>query len=298
MSRLRPTGEPAYRGVESRTIASTIAGTELSRSMPLLGWTGIAGAHYRVRILTADLQLLAESTELSVPEYAIDQRRRSFSSSHHGHGRSDPRRGDRGSHRGETGGRHVEPATTNRGRRHVLGVGLQQRTAGGSGRRPAADIAALVDPHRPLPVGSRVLQIHARCANAGLVARGSSRVRARTALEAVSDATLRQLTDPEDANHDGVSGTLQQVRDPASGREAVGRFAPRPPCHRQRSATAAARWTRALGRGSDSLARRRGGGRAGPISAPVALSARGGHDVSRYVVGRKTKALPCGRGER
>lgn len=43
-------------------------------------------------------------------------------------------------------------------------------------------------------------------------------------LEAVPEETLRALADPEDADHDGISGRVNVVWDVASGREAIGRF--------------------------------------------------------------------------
>lgn len=43
-------------------------------------------------------------------------------------------------------------------------------------------------------------------------------------LEAVPEETLRALADPDDVDHDGVSGRLNVVWDVAAGREAIGRF--------------------------------------------------------------------------
>ena len=70
----RGTDAPAYRSVESRSIASALEpGSDLSRARPVLRWTGIDGARYRVRVLTADLQVLEESPETLAPEYTLDQ---------------------------------------------------------------------------------------------------------------------------------------------------------------------------------------------------------------------------------
>lgn len=70
----RATDAPAYRSVESRSIASALEpGADLSRTRPILRWTGIDGARYRVRVLTADLQLLEESSETSALEYTLNQ---------------------------------------------------------------------------------------------------------------------------------------------------------------------------------------------------------------------------------
>ena len=68
----RQADEPVYRGVESRAIASALPqGDDLSRAQPVLRWSGIEGARYRVRVLTADLQLLEESPEDSATEYTL-----------------------------------------------------------------------------------------------------------------------------------------------------------------------------------------------------------------------------------
>jgi hypothetical protein len=65
---------PVYRSVESRSIASALEpGADLSRARPTLRWTGIDGARYRVRVLTADLQALDESPETSALEYTLNQ---------------------------------------------------------------------------------------------------------------------------------------------------------------------------------------------------------------------------------
>lgn len=70
---LRPGEEvPVYRSGEARTIAPALSGDSLSRQDPVLRWTAIGGARYRVRLLTADLQLLDESPELAAAEYRVD----------------------------------------------------------------------------------------------------------------------------------------------------------------------------------------------------------------------------------
>ena len=70
--RSRSAEEPVYRGVESRAIASALPdGAALSRAQPVLRWSGVDSARYRVRVLTPDLQVLEESTELPTPEYRI-----------------------------------------------------------------------------------------------------------------------------------------------------------------------------------------------------------------------------------
>lgn len=63
---------PVYRGAESRTIASELpSGAVLRRTEPVLRWTGLEGARYRVRVLTADLELLEEVDELREPRMTI-----------------------------------------------------------------------------------------------------------------------------------------------------------------------------------------------------------------------------------
>jgi hypothetical protein len=70
----RPADEPIYRGVESRSIQSALGpGADLSRAQPVLRWTGLNGARYRVRVLAADLQVLEESPEIAGREYTLSQ---------------------------------------------------------------------------------------------------------------------------------------------------------------------------------------------------------------------------------
>jgi len=65
---------PVYRSVESRAITSVLEpGAELPRARPVLRWTGIDGARYRIRVLTADLQLLEESPQTSALEYTLTE---------------------------------------------------------------------------------------------------------------------------------------------------------------------------------------------------------------------------------
>jgi hypothetical protein len=64
--------EPAYRSVEQRTITSLLPqGAVLSRTQPVLRWTAVEGARYRVRVLTSDLEVLQETGELTGPEYTL-----------------------------------------------------------------------------------------------------------------------------------------------------------------------------------------------------------------------------------
>jgi hypothetical protein len=67
------TGEtPVYRGGDGRTIGSLLpAGAPLSRQSPVLRWTPIEGARYRVRVLTSSLELLEEAADLGVPQYTV-----------------------------------------------------------------------------------------------------------------------------------------------------------------------------------------------------------------------------------
>jgi hypothetical protein len=68
----RTTEAPVYRSGDGRGIASLLPeDTPLSRTAPTLRWTPIDGAQYRVRVLTADLQPLAEAERLTVAEYTL-----------------------------------------------------------------------------------------------------------------------------------------------------------------------------------------------------------------------------------
>lgn len=68
----RPVEEPVYRGVESKAITSALTpGAVLARAQPVLRWTGVEGARYRVRVLTPELDVLAETEELSGSAYVL-----------------------------------------------------------------------------------------------------------------------------------------------------------------------------------------------------------------------------------
>ncbi len=71
VSQWREAEEPVYRSSESRTIASALPGADLSRTQPVLRWSGVEGARYRVRVLSADLQVLEESEETPAPQYSL-----------------------------------------------------------------------------------------------------------------------------------------------------------------------------------------------------------------------------------
>lgn len=63
---------PAYRSTDPRSIASLLPeGEPLSREEPVLRWTAIDSARYRVRVFTADLQPLAEAADLSTSTYRL-----------------------------------------------------------------------------------------------------------------------------------------------------------------------------------------------------------------------------------
>jgi hypothetical protein len=63
---------PVYRSAEPRAIASRLpADSRLSRDEPVLRWTALDGARYRVRVLTPDLDALDESEDLTAPEYRL-----------------------------------------------------------------------------------------------------------------------------------------------------------------------------------------------------------------------------------
>ena len=68
----KPAELPVYRSGEQRAIASMLPpGTTLSRTVPVLRWTPVPDAHYRVRVLTPELQVLVETGELTTPEYTL-----------------------------------------------------------------------------------------------------------------------------------------------------------------------------------------------------------------------------------
>jgi len=70
----RPSPDVVYRGGGQPAIVSTLpADTVLMRARPLLRWRGIEGARYRVRILTPELELLAESAELRESQYLVEK---------------------------------------------------------------------------------------------------------------------------------------------------------------------------------------------------------------------------------
>jgi hypothetical protein len=68
----RQPATPVYRTGESRTIASLLPDDKpLSRAAPVLRWTPVEGARYRVRVLTPELDLLDESEDLAASEYRL-----------------------------------------------------------------------------------------------------------------------------------------------------------------------------------------------------------------------------------
>jgi hypothetical protein len=63
---------PVYRSAETRSIASRLTpGQRVLRADPVLRWTPVEQARYRVRIMTPGLDLLAEVDDLSVAEYRL-----------------------------------------------------------------------------------------------------------------------------------------------------------------------------------------------------------------------------------
>lgn len=68
----RQSGPPVYRGLDPLRIASLLPeGEPLSREAPILRWTAIDQARYRVRVFAADLQPLTEATDLTAPAYPL-----------------------------------------------------------------------------------------------------------------------------------------------------------------------------------------------------------------------------------
>jgi hypothetical protein len=68
-----PTGL-VYRNVDPRSITSALPPeATLSRTQPVLRWTGVPGARYRVRVLTPALEVLEISPELDAVEYRLGE---------------------------------------------------------------------------------------------------------------------------------------------------------------------------------------------------------------------------------
>ena len=62
---------PVYRSAEPRTIESRLPeDVRLPRAEPVLRWSAIDGARYRVRVLTPELDLLDEA-DVAAPEYRL-----------------------------------------------------------------------------------------------------------------------------------------------------------------------------------------------------------------------------------
>jgi hypothetical protein len=61
---------PVYRSADPRTIAPARPDGTLPRADPVLRWTPIEGARYRVRVLTPSLEPLAEAF-VDAPEYRL-----------------------------------------------------------------------------------------------------------------------------------------------------------------------------------------------------------------------------------
>ncbi len=67
-----PPQAPVYRGAEPRSVASLLAAdAPLPRAQPILRWTALEGARYRLRVLSPDLDLLEEADNLEQAEYRL-----------------------------------------------------------------------------------------------------------------------------------------------------------------------------------------------------------------------------------
>ncbi|MFN7959896.1 MAG: hypothetical protein U0002_01360 [Thermoanaerobaculia bacterium] len=67
-------GPPVYRGNPAAELAPQPAsGGQLSRAAAELGWTALPGAKYHLRVLTPDLEVIAEPPELSEPRYRLEE---------------------------------------------------------------------------------------------------------------------------------------------------------------------------------------------------------------------------------
>lgn len=63
---------PTYRGLNGASIAPVPpSDATIRRVSPTLRWTAAAGGRYRVRVLTADLEMIAVSEELTLTEYTL-----------------------------------------------------------------------------------------------------------------------------------------------------------------------------------------------------------------------------------
>jgi hypothetical protein len=68
----RVTVTPVYRTIDQRSIRSEVPeGVPLSRANPVLRWSAVEGARYRVRVLTSGLEPVEEAEDLTVPEYRL-----------------------------------------------------------------------------------------------------------------------------------------------------------------------------------------------------------------------------------
>jgi len=68
----RATQPPVYRTIDQRSIRSEMPeGVPLSRANPVLRWSGVESARYRVRVLTAALEPIEEAEDLTIPEYRL-----------------------------------------------------------------------------------------------------------------------------------------------------------------------------------------------------------------------------------
>jgi hypothetical protein len=62
---------PAYRSAQSGIASLTPPDTPLSRAQPVLRWTPLEGARYRIRVLTPTLDVLDEAEEIVEPQYRL-----------------------------------------------------------------------------------------------------------------------------------------------------------------------------------------------------------------------------------
>ena len=63
---------PIYRTAGTSDVEPRVPdGGRLSREAPVLRWSALDGARYRVRVLTPDLDVLAEADGLPTPEYRV-----------------------------------------------------------------------------------------------------------------------------------------------------------------------------------------------------------------------------------
>jgi hypothetical protein len=66
-----PQGPPVYRGQEAEIVRSTLGQAPVSRAEPVLTWSAVPGARYRVVVMTPELDRLEEADGLTEPRFRL-----------------------------------------------------------------------------------------------------------------------------------------------------------------------------------------------------------------------------------